>query len=198
MKVIAPSKSVRVLPARGKARWDEFQLISDKPTSQRMKRSVKGVDKLNEAVKKGVRQTAKKAIHKGNGVVTPFWTPELTKPDVMVQQCRNERKRDARIRWRRKVLADTATRRWEDNMSRPTVTDPISRNLVKSIYAPRPLTSPVLVVDRHPRTKCQQHRHWHWQGCAGGSQRRHRKRQICKSRAPGMGHLSQSGRHNWK
>ncbi|CCD17245.1 unnamed protein product [Trypanosoma congolense IL3000] len=167
MEVIAPSKFVRVLPARGKARWDEFRLISDKPISQRMKRSVKGVDALNEAVKKGVRQAAKKAIHKANGVVPPFWTPELTKLDVMVRQCRNERKRDARIRWGGKVPVDTAIRLWEDNVSRPTVTDPISWNLVKSIYAPRPLPSPVLVVDRHPRTKCQQHRHWHWQGCTG-------------------------------
>ncbi|CCD14774.1 unnamed protein product [Trypanosoma congolense IL3000] len=165
MEVIAPSKSVRVLLARGKARWDEFRLISDKPTSQRMKRSVKGVDPLNEAVKKGVRQAAKKAIHKGSEVVPPFWTPELTKLKVMVQQCRNERKRDARIRWRSKLPEDTAIRRCKDNVPRPTVTDPISWNLVKSIYAPRPLPSPVLVVDRHPRTKCQQH--WHWQGCTG-------------------------------
>ncbi|CCD12169.1 unnamed protein product [Trypanosoma congolense IL3000] len=135
MEVIASSKPVRVLPARGKARWDEFRLISDKLLSQRVKRSVKGVDALNEAVKKGVRQTAEKAIHKGNGVVPPFWTPELTKLDVMVQQCRNERKRDARIRWRSKVPVDTAIRPWEDNVSRPTVTNPISRNLFKSIYA---------------------------------------------------------------
>ncbi|CCD15606.1 unnamed protein product [Trypanosoma congolense IL3000] len=156
MEVIAPSKFVRVLPAQGKARWDEFRLISDKLISQRMKRSVKDEDALNEGVKKGVRQAAEKAIHKGNGVVPPFWTPELTKLDVMVQQCRNEQKRDARIRWRRKVLEDTAIRRWEDNVSRPTVKDPVSWNLVESIYAPRPLTSPVLVVDRHSWLKRQQ------------------------------------------
>ncbi|CCD16458.1 unnamed protein product [Trypanosoma congolense IL3000] len=167
MEMIVPSKSARALPARGKARWDEFQLISDKSTSQRMKGPVKGVDALNEAVKKGVRQAAKKAIHKDNGVVPPFWTPELTKLEVMMQQCRSERKRDARIRWRRKVLADTAIRRWEDNVPRPAVADPINWNLVKSIYAPCPLPSPAPVVDRHPRTKCQQHKHWHWQGCTG-------------------------------
>nr|CCC91797.1 hypothetical protein, unlikely [Trypanosoma congolense IL3000] len=136
MEVIVPSKSVRVLPARGKARWDEFPPISDKLISQRMKRSVKGVDALNEAVKKGVGQAAKKAIHKGNGVVPPFWTPELTKLDVMVQQCRNERKRGARIRWRSKVPEDTAIRRWEDNMSRLTVTDPISWNLCQIYLCP--------------------------------------------------------------
>ncbi|CCD16674.1 unnamed protein product [Trypanosoma congolense IL3000] len=188
MEVIAPSKSARVLPARGKARWDEFRLISDKLLSQRMKRSVKGVDALNEAVKKGVRQASKRKRRKGNARALLFWTPELTKLDVMVQQCRNERKRDTRIRWRRKLTEGTAIRRWEDNKSRRTVTYPISWNLVKPIYAPRPLPSPVLVVDRHPRTKYQQHRHWHWQGCTGSGYSRHRKRRTCKSRAPCMGH----------
>ncbi|CCD16169.1 unnamed protein product [Trypanosoma congolense IL3000] len=165
MEMIAPSKFVRMLPAWNKARWDEFPPFSDKLISQRMKRSVKGVDKLNEAVKKGVRQAAEKAIHKGNGVAPPFWTPDLTKLKVMVQQCRNERKRDARILWRSKVPVDTAIRLWEDNVSRPTVSDPISRNLVKSIDSILPLPSPVLVVDGDTLTKCRQHRHWHWQGC---------------------------------
>ncbi|CCD12058.1 unnamed protein product [Trypanosoma congolense IL3000] len=161
MEMIAPLESVRVLPTRGKARWDEFRLISDKPTSQRMKESATGAEKVNEAVKKGVGQAAKKAIHKGNARALLFWTPELTKLEIMVQQCRNERKRDALIRWRRNVPAGTSIRPWEDNVPRPTVTDPLSWNLVESIYAPRPLTSPVVVVDRHPRTKCQQHRQWH-------------------------------------
>ncbi|CCD12040.1 hypothetical protein, unlikely [Trypanosoma congolense IL3000] len=128
-----------------------------------MKRSVKGVDELNEAVKKGVRQAAKKAIHKGNGVVPPFWTPELTKLEVMVQQCRNERKRGARIRWRSKVPEDTAIRRWEDNMSRLTVTDPTGWNLVESIDALFSLTSPAPVVDGDTLTKRRQVQHW--QGC---------------------------------
>ncbi|CCD17536.1 unnamed protein product [Trypanosoma congolense IL3000] len=198
MEMIALSKPVRVLQARGKARWDEFRLISDKLLSQRMKRSMKGVDKLNQAVKKGVRQAVEKAIHKGSGAVPHFWTAKQPKLKVMVQQCRNERNRDARIRWRRKVLADTAFRRWEDNVPRPTVTDPISWNLVESIDAILLLPSPAPLVDRHPRTKCQQHRHWHWQGCTRPDQRRHQKLQTCKSRAPGTGHLSQSREHNWK
>ncbi|CCD11859.1 unnamed protein product [Trypanosoma congolense IL3000] len=177
MEVIAPSKSVRVLLARGKARWDEFRLISDKPTSQRMKRSVKGVDAPNEAVKKGVRQAAKKAIRKGSGVVQPFWTPELTKLKVMVQQCRNERKRDARIRWRSKVPEDTAIRRWEDNVSKLSTMDTISWNLVESIYVPRPLPSPVLVVDGHPRTKRRQ---------AQALARMYRERLMKAPKAPDM------------
>ncbi|KAH8614742.1 putative Reverse transcriptase (RNA dependent DNA polymerase) [Trypanosoma vivax] len=101
---------------------------------------------------------AKRTIAKGKGVAPPFWTPELTKLDKMVQECRNERKRDALIRWRRKVLADTALGRWKENVAKLLVTDSASWNLVKSKYAPRLLTSllPVLVVDGHPLAKRQQ------------------------------------------
>ncbi|CCD12736.1 unnamed protein product [Trypanosoma congolense IL3000] len=109
-EVIAPSKPARALHAWNKARWDEFRPISDKLISHRTKRSVKGVGALDEAVTRGIRQASKRKRRKGKGVVPPFWILELTKLDVMVQQCRNERKRDALIRWRRKVLADTAIR----------------------------------------------------------------------------------------
>ncbi|KAH8606134.1 hypothetical protein ERJ75_001545600 [Trypanosoma vivax] len=74
----------------------------------------------------------------------------------MVQECKNERKRDALIRWRRKVLTDTALGRWKENVAKLSVTGSASWNLVKSIYAPRPLTSPVLLVDGRPPTKRQQ------------------------------------------
>nr|CCD17593.1 unnamed protein product [Trypanosoma congolense IL3000] len=74
----------------------------------------------------------------------------------MVQQCKNEQKGDALIRWRRKVLVDTAMGRWRENVLKLSTTDSASWNLVKSIYAQRPLTSPVLVVDGHPLTKRQQ------------------------------------------
>ncbi|KAH8616284.1 putative Reverse transcriptase (RNA dependent DNA polymerase) [Trypanosoma vivax] len=121
-----------------------------------MKRSAKGADAMNEAVTRGIRMAAKRTIPKGKGVAPPFWTPELTRLDKMVQECKNERKRDAPIRWRRKVLADTALGRWKENAPKLSVTDSASWNLVKSIYAPRPLTSPVLVVDGHPLTKRQQ------------------------------------------
>ncbi|KAH8603622.1 hypothetical protein ERJ75_000184000 [Trypanosoma vivax] len=76
-----------------------------------MKRSAKGADATNGAVTRGIRMAAKRTITKGKGVAPPFRTPELTKLDKMVQQCKNERKRDALIRWRRKVLADTALER---------------------------------------------------------------------------------------
>ncbi|CCD16585.1 unnamed protein product [Trypanosoma congolense IL3000] len=126
-----------------------------------MKRSAKGADALNEAMTRGIWMAAKRTIPKGKGVAPPFWTPELTKLDKMVQECRNERKRDALIRWRRKVLVDTARGRWKENVSKLSTTDAASWNLVKSIYAPRPLTSPVLmVVDGHPLIRRQQLKHW--------------------------------------
>ncbi|KAH8620290.1 putative Reverse transcriptase (RNA dependent DNA polymerase) [Trypanosoma vivax] len=121
-----------------------------------MKRSAKGADAMNEAVTRGIRMAAKRTIPKGKGVAPAFWTPELTKVDKMVQECENERKRDVLIRWRRKVLADTALGRWKENVAKLSATDSASWKLVKSIYAPRPLTSPVLVVDGHPPTKRQQ------------------------------------------
>ncbi|KAH8616771.1 putative Reverse transcriptase (RNA dependent DNA polymerase) [Trypanosoma vivax] len=111
---------------------------------------------MNEAVTRGIRIAAKRTAPKGKGAAPAFWTPELTKLDKMVQDCKNERKRDALIRWRRKVLADTALGRWKANVAKPSVTDSASWNLAKSIYAPRPLTSPVLVLDGHPLTKRQQ------------------------------------------
>ncbi|CCD21011.1 hypothetical protein, conserved [Trypanosoma vivax Y486] len=111
---------------------------------------------MNEAVTRGIRIAAKRTVPKGKGVVPPFWTPELTKLDKMVQECKNERKRDALIRWRRKVLADTALGQWKENVEKLLATESASWNLVKSICAPRPPTSPVLVVDGHPLTKPQQ------------------------------------------
>ncbi|KAH8616335.1 putative Reverse transcriptase (RNA dependent DNA polymerase) [Trypanosoma vivax] len=98
---------------------------------------------------------ARRTFPKGKGVAPLFWTPGLTKLNKMVQERKNGRKRDALIRWRRKVLADTALGRWKENVSKLSATDSASWNLVKSIYAPRPLTSPVLVVDGHPLTKRQ-------------------------------------------
>ncbi|KAH8604004.1 hypothetical protein ERJ75_001758900 [Trypanosoma vivax] len=99
---------------------------------------------------------AKMTIPKGKGVAPLFWTPELAKLDKMVQECKNEWKRDAPIRWRRKVLADTALGRWKENVPKLSATESASWNLAKSIYAPRPPTSPVLVVGGHPLTKRQQ------------------------------------------
>ncbi|KAH8617129.1 hypothetical protein ERJ75_000407200 [Trypanosoma vivax] len=121
-----------------------------------MKRSAEGADAMSEVVTRGICMAAKRTIPKGKGVAPPFWTPGLTKLNVLVQECKNERKRDALIRWRRKVLADTALGRWKENVAKLTATDSASWNLVKSIYAPRPLTSPVPVVDGHPLTKRQQ------------------------------------------
>ncbi|KAG8340220.1 hypothetical protein TRVL_08954 [Trypanosoma vivax] len=101
-----------------------------------MKRSAKGADALNEAVARGIRMAAKRTIPKGKGVAPPFWTPELTTPDRRVQECKNERKPDALIRWRRKVLADTALGRWKERVAKLSTTDSASWNLVKPIYAP--------------------------------------------------------------
>ncbi|CCD20286.1 putative Endonuclease reverse transcriptase [Trypanosoma vivax] len=154
--VIAPSKHARALHGWNKARWNEFRNLSDEFIFRRMKRSAKGADAMNEAVTRCIRMADKRTIPKGKGVAPPFWTTELTKLDKMVQECKNERKRDALIRWRRKVLADTALWRWKENVAKLSATDPASWNLAKSIYAPRPLTSPVLVVDGHPLTKSQQ------------------------------------------
>ncbi|KAG8341299.1 hypothetical protein ERJ75_001313200 [Trypanosoma vivax] len=156
LDVLAPSKPARTLYAWNKARWREFRKLSDEFIFRRMKRSAKGADAMNEAVTRGIRMAAKRTIPKGKGVAPPFWTPELTKLDKMVQECKNERKRAALIRWRRKVLADTALGRWKENAPKLSTTESVSWNLVKSIYAPRPLTSPVLVVDGHPLTKHQQ------------------------------------------
>ncbi|CCD18828.1 putative Endonuclease reverse transcriptase [Trypanosoma vivax] len=153
---IAPFKRDRALYAWIKARWREFRKLSDEFIFRRMKRSAKGAHAMNEAVTRGIRMAAKRTISKDNCVVPPFWTPKLTQLDKMVQECKNERKRDALIRWRRKVLADTALGRWKENVAKLSVTDSASWNLVKSICAPQPLTSPVLVVDGHPLTKRQQ------------------------------------------
>ncbi|CCD18512.1 hypothetical protein, conserved [Trypanosoma vivax Y486] len=121
-----------------------------------MKRSAKGAEAMNEAVARGIRMATKRTIPKGKGVAPPFWTPVLTKLDKMAQECENERKRDALIRWRRKLLGDKVMGRWKENVAKLSATDSASWNLVKSICAPRPLTSPVLVVDGHPLTKRQQ------------------------------------------
>ncbi|KAH8603222.1 hypothetical protein ERJ75_001692300 [Trypanosoma vivax] len=106
---IAPSKPARAPHAWNKARWHEFRKLSDEFIFRGMRRSAKGADAPNDAVTRGIRMAAKRTFPKGKGMAPPFWTSELTKLDVAVQERKNERKRDALIRWRRKVLADT---RW--------------------------------------------------------------------------------------
>ncbi|CCD17983.1 hypothetical protein, conserved [Trypanosoma vivax Y486] len=121
-----------------------------------MVRPAKVADDPSAAVTRGIRIAGKRTFPKGEGVSPPFWTPELAKLDKMVQERKNERKRDAPLRWRRKVLADTALDRWKENVPKLSATDSVSWNLAKSMHAPRPLTSTVLVVDDHPLTKRQQ------------------------------------------
>ncbi|KAH8620215.1 hypothetical protein ERJ75_000087900 [Trypanosoma vivax] len=116
LNVIAPSKPARALHAWRKARWQEFRKAVYEFIFRGMKRSAKGADALNEAVTRGIRMATKRTIPKGKGVAPPFWTPELTKLGKMVQECKNERKRDVLIRWRRKVLAGTALGRWKWNV----------------------------------------------------------------------------------
>ncbi|KAH8618906.1 hypothetical protein ERJ75_000228700 [Trypanosoma vivax] len=87
-----------------------------------MKRSAKGADALNKAVTRGIRMAAKKTIPKGKAVTPPFWMPESTKLNRMVQESKNERKRGALIRWRRKVRADTALGRWKEDVPKPSAT----------------------------------------------------------------------------
>ncbi|KAH8609433.1 putative Endonuclease reverse transcriptase [Trypanosoma vivax] len=86
LDVTAPSKHARALYAWNKARWDEFRKLSDEFIFRGMKRSAKGADAMNEAVTRGNRMAAKRTIPKGKGVAPPFWTPELTKLDKMVQE----------------------------------------------------------------------------------------------------------------
>ncbi|KAH8616612.1 hypothetical protein ERJ75_000456300 [Trypanosoma vivax] len=86
------------LHAWNKARWNVFRKLSKKFIFRGMKRSAKGADAMNEAVTRGIRMAAKRTVPKGKGVAPPFWTPELTKLDKMVQERENERKRDALIR----------------------------------------------------------------------------------------------------
>ncbi|KAH8606320.1 hypothetical protein ERJ75_001533900 [Trypanosoma vivax] len=73
-----------------------------------MGRSNKGADALDEEVARGSRMATKRPITKGKGVAPPFWTPELTNMGKMVQEYKNRRRRDALVRWWRKVLGDKA------------------------------------------------------------------------------------------
>ncbi|CCD20862.1 hypothetical protein, conserved [Trypanosoma vivax Y486] len=155
LDAIGPSKHARAPYAWNKARWNEFRKLSDEFIFRGMKKSAKGADAMNEAVTRRIRMAAKRTITKGKGVA-PFWTPQMPELDKMVQECTNKRKRDALIQWRRKVLADTALGRWKENVAKLSATDSASWNLVKSMNAPRPLTSPVLAVDGHPLTKHHQ------------------------------------------
>ncbi|KAH8605416.1 hypothetical protein ERJ75_000120500 [Trypanosoma vivax] len=98
LDAIAPSKPACALYAWSKAMCQEFRKLSDEFIFRRMKRFAKGADAMNEAVARGFRMGAKRTIPKGKGVAPPFWTPELTKLDKMVQECKNERKWDVPIR----------------------------------------------------------------------------------------------------
>ncbi|KAH8615427.1 hypothetical protein ERJ75_000586300 [Trypanosoma vivax] len=106
LDAIAPSKPASALYAWNEARWHEFRKLSDEFIFRGMVRSAKAADEPSDAVTRGIRMADKRTIPKGKGMAPLFWTPELTKLDVAVQECKNERKRDALIRWRRKVLAD--------------------------------------------------------------------------------------------
>ncbi|KAH8613227.1 hypothetical protein ERJ75_000810100 [Trypanosoma vivax] len=123
LDLIPPSKTARAQHAWHKARWKEFRGMSDEFIFRRMKTSTKGAEPMNREGTRGIRMAEKRTIPKGKGVAPPFWTPELTKLDKMVQECKNERKRDAPIRWRREVLADTALGRRKENVAGLSATD---------------------------------------------------------------------------
>ncbi|KAH8616095.1 hypothetical protein ERJ75_000513800 [Trypanosoma vivax] len=150
-----------------------FRKLSDESIFRGIERSGKGADAMNEAVTRGIGMAAKRTIPKGKGVVAPLWMPELTKLEKMVQECKNERKSGALIRWRRKVLAGTALRLWKENASLLTADGTETWSLVRAICAPRPLTSPVLVVGGHHPTKRQQARALANMGTCGSTKAPH-------------------------
>ncbi|KAH8614869.1 hypothetical protein ERJ75_000643800 [Trypanosoma vivax] len=121
-----------------------------------MRKKENGKDAINEEVARGDRMDIKRTVPVGKGVATPIPTTELTKLEVAVQDHKNRRRRHALIPWRRKVLADKAIGDWKEDEAKLSVTHSASWNLAKSMYAPRPLTQPVLVVDGHPLTEHRQ------------------------------------------
>ncbi|KAG8344882.1 hypothetical protein TRVL_04294 [Trypanosoma vivax] len=153
MSRIAPYKPARAPYAWSAVRRNEFRELGGDFIFRGMKRSAESANAANEAVMKGRRMVTKRTIPKEEDAVPPPRTPEVEQLEKMVCECENEQKRDALIRWRRKVLADTAMGRRRENMSRLSATDSVSWDLVKSTCAPWPLTSSVVVVDGHPLTK---------------------------------------------
>ncbi|KAH8603196.1 hypothetical protein ERJ75_001845000 [Trypanosoma vivax] len=73
----------------------------------------------------------KRTIPKSKDVAPPFWTPALAKLDKMVKACKNKRKRNGLIRWRRRVLADTALGWWKENVPKLLATGSTSWNLAE-------------------------------------------------------------------
>ncbi|KAH8619828.1 hypothetical protein ERJ75_000128100 [Trypanosoma vivax] len=96
LDAIDPSKPSRALYAWNKASWNEFRKLSDEFIFRGMRSSAKGAGAMNEAMTRGIRMAVKRTNPKG--VAPPFGTPELTKLDKMVQECKNERKRGALVR----------------------------------------------------------------------------------------------------
>lgn len=101
---------------------------------------------LAHIVRHGVQRSVPCAVAKH----PPFWTPELTKLDAAIDACRDPRKLEALVDHRRRRLREIATLRWRDTCNHLDTTAKASWHLIKSVYAPRPISCPVMVINDTP------------------------------------------------
>lgn len=103
---------------------------------------------LSQAIREATTQSVPHAVAKR----APFWTPELSQLDKEIENCRSDREYERLVWHRRNILKDIATQRWRQHCSKLNPGQAVSWNLISAVYAPRPLSSPVMVRADRPLT----------------------------------------------
>ncbi|RHW72588.1 hypothetical protein DPX39_050027800 [Trypanosoma brucei equiperdum] len=128
-----------------KADWRNFRLKVDE-ICRKIGRE-KNINTLEQKLSSAIRIATKVSVPRGCRATPPHWTPELAKLDEEIAGCGPSYRREKLVATRKQILDRTTKKRWSTLCSRLAVSDRCSWHIVKKVYAPRPLTTPAVLVD---------------------------------------------------
>ncbi|KEG07810.1 Tbingi protein [Trypanosoma grayi] len=128
-----------------KANWSKFRKLTN--SHCRLKRGMNRIDTIEKHIASGIRLATKAAVPEGNRRQSPFWTPELADLDkAIASKPHAQSSQRLKIR-RRELLRAAATSRWRTLCSNLEVSNGNSWQIIKRVYAPRPLSTPAVKAD---------------------------------------------------
>ncbi|KEG06971.1 Tbingi protein [Trypanosoma grayi] len=128
-----------------KANWSKFRKLTN--SHCRLKRGMNRIDTIEKHIASGIRLATKAAVPEGNRRQSPFWTPELADLDkAIASKPHAQSTQRLKIR-RRELLRAAATTRWRALCSNLEASNGNSWQIIKRVYAPRPLSTPAVKAD---------------------------------------------------
>ncbi|ORC91901.1 uncharacterized protein TM35_000041150 [Trypanosoma theileri] len=119
-----------------------------------------GVHKRERLLTSAIRITIAAAVPRGGRDTTPFWTPELNEIEKKIYSCKPSVSRDRLVARGREMPRQTSHKRWKALCNNMAVADGCCWNILKRIYAPRPLSSPAVKINNTVLTENQKAKHF--------------------------------------